>query len=173
MSLISSVQEEPTERVIVALVITEEASDGQVDRHLVPSLQVHGHDHGGTVLLILHVHLVQICYALSVNLQSSAGGQRVTGGAGVAVDGEGQAVGASTGSGEDARLLVIAIPQVHEGVAVGDELVVTEGAKALQVILVVQSDGEGAAAGCRGGGEAKDGQKRAPCGGMLGNRSHL
>lgn len=87
-------------------------------------------NNGGTVFLILHVLLAQLCYILSVNLQSSAGGQRVARGTSIAVDGEGQAVDPRTGSGEDPRLRVVAVTEVQEDVAVGDELVVGEGAKA-------------------------------------------
>lgn len=118
--LISSIQKEPTKSIIVAFVIAEETSNGQVDRHLVPGIQVHDHNNGGTVLLILHVLLARLCYILAVNLQSSAGGQRVTRRTSIAVDGEGQTVDASTGSGEDARLLIVAITKVNQDVAVGD-----------------------------------------------------
>lgn len=138
-NLISSIQKETTKSVIVAFIIAEETSSGQVDRHLVPSIQVDSCNNGGTVFLILHVLLARLCYILAVNLQRSAGGQHVAGRTSIAVDGEGQAVDARTGSGEDARLWVVAIPKVHEDVAVGDELVVMEGAKALQFILIVQS----------------------------------
>lgn len=171
ISLISSIEEEPAEGVVVALVIAEETPDGQVDRHLVARAQVHGHDHGGAVLLILHVLLPQLRHALAVDVQGGAGGQRVAGGAGVAVGGEGQAVGAGSGGGEDARLLAVAAPQVHEDVAVGDQPGVTEGAEALQIVLVVQGHGEGAAAGWGGG---KEGQKGAPSlRGGPGKVSHL
>lgn len=139
-NLISSIQKETTKSVIVAFIIAEETSDGQVDRHLVPSVQLDSRNNGGTVFLILHVLLARLCYILAVHLQSSAGGQRVARGTSVAVDGEGQAVDARTGSGEDARLRVVAVTKVHEDVAVGDDLVVTEGAKALQFILIVESD---------------------------------
>lgn len=43
-SLISSIQQETSESVIVAVVIAEETSNGQVDSHLVPSIQVEGHN---------------------------------------------------------------------------------------------------------------------------------
>lgn len=135
---VSSVEKETTEGVIVAFIIAEETSDGQVDGHLVPSVQVHGSNNGGAVFLILHVLLARLCYVLAVDLQSGAGGQRVAGGTGVAVDGEGQAVDARTGSGEGARLRVVAVAEVHEDVAVGDDLVVAEGAEAPQPLLVVE-----------------------------------
>lgn len=155
-NLISSVQKEPAESVVVAFVIAQEASDGQVDGNLVPRRQVDRSHDGGAVLLILHVLLARLCYVLAVNLQSSAGGQRVAGGTGVAVDSEGQAVDARTGSGEGARLRVVAVAQVHEDVAVGDDLVVAEGAEAPKRVLVVESDREGAAAGCGGAGREKE-----------------
>lgn len=155
-NLISGVQKEPAESVVVAFVIAQEASDGQVDGNLVPRRQVDRSHDGGAVLLILHVLLTRLCYVLAVNLQSSAGGQRVAGGTGVAVDSEGQAVDARTGSGEGARLRVVAVAQVHEDVAVGDDLVVAEGAEAPKLVLVVESDREGAAAGCGGAGREKE-----------------
>lgn len=138
--LVSSVQKETTESVIVAFIVAEETSDGQVDGHLVPGVQVDSRHDGGAVFLVLHVLLLRLCYVLAVNLQSGAGGQRVARGTSIAVDGEGQAVDARTGSGEDARLRVVAVTEVHEDVAVGDELVVTEGAKAAQLVLIVESD---------------------------------
>lgn len=161
-NLISSVQKEASKGVIVAFIIAEETPNGQVDGHLVPSVQVDGRHDGGAVFLILHVLLVQLCHIIAVHLQSGAGGQRVAGGTGVAVDGEGQAVDARAGSGEDACLRAVAVTQVHEDVAVGDELVVAEGAEARQSVLIVESHREGAAAGCGSGGEGGGGLEKAP-----------
>lgn len=139
----------------MAAVVAQEAADGQVDGHPVAGLQVHRHDDGGAVLLVLHVFVAGSRHHLAVDQQGGAGGQRVPGGAGVAVDGERQVVDAGARRGEYARGGVVAVAQVDEDVLVGDELVVPEGAEALQPVLVGQSDGEGAAAGCRGRGEVR------------------
>lgn len=141
----------------MAVVIAEETSNGQVYRNLVLSLQVDGHNDGGTVLLVLRVLLTWPGHQPAVDLQAGAGSQRVTGRTGVTVDGEGEAVDAGAGNSEDAGLGVVAISEVDEDMRVGDELVVAEGSEAFQTVFIGQSDGEGAAAGWRGRGEERKG----------------
>lgn len=129
-NLISSIEQEATEGVIVTVVIAEETSNGQVDRHPIPRFQVDGHNDSGTVLLVLHVPLTWSCHHPAINLQCGAGSQRVTGRTGVTVDGEGEAVDASAGNSEDTSRRIVAITKVDEDVPIGDELVVAEGAEA-------------------------------------------
>lgn len=148
-NLISSIEQEATEGVVVADVIAEETSNGQVDRHPVPGVQVDSHNDSGTVLLVLHVLLTWSCHHPAINLQTGAGSQRVTGGTSVTVDGEGEAVDTSAGNSEDTSGWIVAISEVDEDVLVEDELVITEGAEAFQTTLTGQSDREGAAAGWR------------------------
>lgn len=133
----------------MAAVVAEETSNGQVDGHAVASLQVDGHNNSGAVLLVLHVHLPGSGQHFVVDLQRGAGGQGVTRRAGVAEDGEGEAVDTRAGNGEDAGLRTVAIAQVEEDVFVGYDLVVAVGAYALQAAFIGQSDGEGTAAGWR------------------------
>lgn len=156
MDSVGGVKQEAAEGVVVAAVVAQEAADGQVDGHPVASLQVHCQDDGGAVLLVLHVFVAGSGHHLAVDQQGGAGGQRVPGGAGVAVDGERQVVDAGARRGEDAGGSVIAVAQVDEDVLVGDEHVVAEGAEAFQAVLVGQSDGEGAAARCRGSEGRRD-----------------
>lgn len=120
----------------MAVVITEEASDWQVDRHLVSGLHVDRQNNGGAVLLILHVFLTRARHHLAVNPQAGAGGQRVARRTGVTVDCECQAVDTRAGNGEDARAYIVAVTEVDEDVLVGDELVVAEGAKAFQAVFI-------------------------------------
>lgn len=152
-NLISSIQQEATESVIVAVVVAEETSNGQVDRHLVASLQVDGHNNSGTVLLVLHIFLTWSSHHLAVNLQTGAGGQCVTRRTSVTVDGEGEAVDTRARSSEDTSPCIVAITKVDEDMCVGDELVVAERAKAFQIVFISQSDREGTAAGWRSRGE--------------------
>lgn len=159
-NLISSIEQEATEGVIVAVVIAEETSNGQVDRHLVPGLQVDSHNDSGTVLLVLHVFLTWSCHHPAINLQTGAGSQRVTGRTSVTVDGEGEAVDTRAGNSEDTSRWIVAITKVDEDVLVEDELVVAKGAEALQTNLTGQSDREGAAAGWRRREEEKRVRKR-------------
>lgn len=100
-NLISSIQQEATESVIVAVVVAEETSNGQVDRHFVASLQVDGHNNGGTVLLVIPVSVSGPSHHLAVNLQTGAGGQYCIRSTSVTVDGEGDAVDSRVGHSED------------------------------------------------------------------------
>ncbi len=148
-NLVSSIQQETSESVVVAVVIAEETSNWQVDSHSVPSVEVDSHNNGGTVLLVLHIFLPGSGHHLAVNLQTSAGGQGVARRTGVTVDGEGKAVDARSRNGEDTCLHVVAIAKIDEDMTVGDHLVVTVGAVALQFVVVGECDREGAAAGWR------------------------
>ena len=134
-NLVSSIQQETSESVIVAAVITEETSDGQVDGHLVSSIQVEGNNNSGAVLLVLHIFFSGSCHQLAVNLQTGAGGQAVTRRTGVTVDGEGEAVDTRAWNSEDSGVHTVAVSQVDENVFVDDELVVTVGAKAVQTVF--------------------------------------
>lgn len=131
----------------MAFVVAEETSNGQVDRHLVPGLQVERHDNGGAVLLVLHVLFSGSRHHLAVDHQTGTGSQGVARRTGVAVDGECEAVDAGAGDGEDTGVEIVAVSQVDEDVLVGDELIVAEGAEAVQGVAVGQGDGEGASAG--------------------------
>lgn len=148
MESVGGVKQEAAEGVVVAAVVAQEAADGQVDGHPVTGLQVHRQDDGGAVLLVLHVFVAGSGHYLAVDQQGGASGQRVPGGAGVAVNGERQVVDAGAWRGEDAGSCVIAVAQVDKDMLVGDEHVVAEGAEAFQLVLVGQSNREGAAAGC-------------------------
>lgn len=154
--LVSRIKQETSESVVVAAVVAEETSNGQVDGHAVTGLQVDGHNNSGAVLLVLHVHLSGSGQHFAVDLQRGAGGQGVTRRAGVTEDGEGEAVDTRAGSGEDAGLGTVAVAQVDEDVFVGYDLVVAVGAYALQAFFIGQSDGEGTAAGWRRREEEQD-----------------
>lgn len=155
-NLVSSIQQETSESIIVAAVIAEEASNGQVDRHLVPSVQVEGHNNSGTVLLVLHIFFSGSCHQLAVNQQTGAGGQCVTRRTSITVDSEGDAVDTRAWNSEDTGVHTVAITQVDEDMFVDDELVVAEGAKAVQFVLTGQRDREGTAAGWRCRGKEKN-----------------
>lgn len=144
-----SIKQKDAEGVIVVVVVAEEAARAQADGHHVPGLQVEGHHGGGAVLLILRVLLTLLRQHQAVDLQSSAGGQRGVGGAGVAVDGEGQTVDPRAGNGEGAAVLVVAVPQVEEDVFVDDILAGGEGAQAFEAVVGVQRNRGGDGAGWR------------------------
>lgn len=141
----------------MAAVVAQEAANGQVDGHPVAGLQVHRQDDGGAVLLVLHVFVTGSGHHLAVDQQGGAGGQRVPGGAGIAVDSERQVIDAGTRHSKDAGGGVVAVAEVDEDVLVGDEHVVAERPETFQTVLVGQSDREGAAAGCGGGEGRRDG----------------
>lgn len=63
------------------------------------------------------------------------------------MDGDGEAVHTRAGGGEDAILHIVALSQVDEDMLVDDEPVLSEGAKAVQFLVIVKSDREGAAGG--------------------------
>lgn len=63
------------------------------------------------------------------------------------MDGDGEAVHTGAGGGEDAILHIVALSQVHEDMLVGDEPILSEGAKAVQLLVVVKSNRESTAAG--------------------------
>lgn len=131
----------------MAVIPAEETSNGQLDRHLVSSIQVDGQNNSGTVLLVLHIFIFGSCQHNVVNLQTGAGSQGVTGSSSVTVDGEGEAVDTRAGNGEDTGSCIVAITQVDEDMFVDDEHVITEGAKAFEICSGVQTDREGTAAG--------------------------
>jgi len=150
LCLVSSKQQEASESVIVAAVITEETSNGQVDHDFVSSLQVQGYDNSGAVLLVLRIFLTGSCHHLSVNKQAGAGSQAAARRTSVAVDGEGEAVHTRAGNCEDTSVHVVTISQVDEDVFVDNKSVfTTEGAKAGHTVVIGQSDREGTAAGWR------------------------
>lgn len=130
----------------MAVVVAEETSDGQFDGHPVPGLQVEGHDDGGTVLLVLHVFLAGSHHHLVVDHQTRTRRQGVARGAGVTVDGEGEAVHTRAGDSEDAGVHAVAASEVDESVLVGDDPGVAEGTHAVQTLVVGECDGEGASA---------------------------
>lgn len=138
-NLVSSIEQEASEGVVVASVVTEETSDGQVDGYFVPSLQVQGHNNSGAVLLVLHISLSGSCHHPGVHQQTGAGRQGVAGRAGVAVDSQGQAVDTRAGDREDTGVCTVATAQVDEDMLVGDELIITIGAKAFQIGFIGQS----------------------------------
>lgn len=132
-------------------VVTDVASLQQTGRHLVSGLQLHGCDHRAAVFSVLAVSLAEGCHLVAVDPQAGTAGLGFAGSR-QAVDGNGEAIDASAGGGEDAGLIVVVAPQVKEDVFVDDGFVGVEGALAGQGVGVVQSDREGTAAGCRGGG---------------------
>lgn len=104
ISNLFSIKQKDTESVIVVVVIAEETPSGQVDGHLVTSLQVDGHYDGRAVLLVAPVFVRGPGHLLAVNPQTSAGSQCHPRSPGVTVDGEGEAVDTRLGSSEDASL---------------------------------------------------------------------
>lgn len=96
------IKQKSAECVKVAAVVTEETSRGQGDGHVVASLQVEGHSSRRTVFLVQVVFLAGPSHHLAIDLQPGAGSQFASRSSGVTVDGEGQAVEASVGDGEDA-----------------------------------------------------------------------
>lgn len=112
----------------MAVVIAEETSNGKIDSHLVPSIQVEGHNNSGAVLLILHIFFSGACHHLVVHLQTSAGSQGVTRRTSVAVDGEGEAVDTRARNSEYTGGLTVATSQVDEDMFVDNEPIITEGA---------------------------------------------
>lgn len=142
--LVAGIQQEAGERVKAAVVVTDNTSHRHDDGHLVPRLQRHGHNSGGAVFAVLLVPLQERRHLPSVHSQTGAGGPAAAAGRQVGVEGEGDAVDARTGGGEDPGLDVVAVSQVDEDVFVDDDGVIGEGAIAGQ--SVVQSDGEDATA---------------------------
>lgn len=130
----------------MAVVIADDASFGQVDSHLVPSLQFHGGSDGATVFKVLAILFEERRHHIAVNLQIGTGGHVATRGT-VSVDGDGEAVHARAGNGEDTTLRIVAVSQVDEDMFIDDELVFGEGAKAVQTSVIVKSNREGTAAG--------------------------
>lgn len=129
-------------------VITDEASFDQVDGHLSPGLQLYGHNVWEAVFKVLAILFVERRHHLVVDQQVSAGGQSTASGS-YPVDGDCEAVHTSAGNGEHTRQRIVAAAQVDEDVLVRDKLVDSEGAIAGKIVAVVQSDWEGAAAGCK------------------------
>lgn len=113
------------------VVIADETVFGQADRHLVPSLQFHGHNSSSAVFEVLAPVLVEISHNLAVNLQNSADEQGAISKTIDRVDGESKAVDTGAGSGEDPGLHIVAASQVDELMFVDDQAVSTEWAKAL------------------------------------------
>lgn len=150
-----AVQQKGAERVKVAAVVAQETPGGQEDVHMVAGLQVEGHGHGGTVLLVLEVLLFGSGHQLAVDPQPGAGSQVVPRGAGVAVDGEGQAVDAGAGDREGTVQRVVAAAQVEEDVPVRNRCVGPHWAETLEGLVVEQGHREGHAVGWRqrGNGE--------------------
>lgn len=66
-NLFSNIKQKGTESVVIA-VIAEETSNGQVDSHLVPSLQMQNHNSSGTVLLVILILVSDPGHHLAVNL---------------------------------------------------------------------------------------------------------
>ena len=117
----------------------------KADSHPVPGLQLHGRHCGAAVLAVCTAVFSELGRRSAVDLQAGTGGLSPRG---PAVDGHGEAVDSTAGSGEDAGLSVVAVPRVEEHVLVEEEAVAAEGANAGQAVLVVEGDGEGAATGC-------------------------
>lgn len=140
-----SIQQETSERVIVAVEITDDTSCGQVDWHLVPSLQLHSGNNGAAVFRVLAVSFDESGHCYAIDQQIGAGSRGSAGG--TPVDGDGEAVHTRAGDGEDAILHIVALSQVDEDMLVGDEPVLSEGAKAVQLLVIVKSNREGTAAG--------------------------
>lgn len=136
-NLVSSIQQEASESVIVAFVIADKTSFGQADSHLVPSPQFHGHNNSGTVLKVLAILFEERVHHLAVDLQIGAGGQGGTRGTAITVDGEDETVDTRAGSGEDTGTHIVTVSQVEEDVFVDDDLVSTEGAIAAQHFVIV------------------------------------
>lgn len=142
-----SIQQEAGESVVVAVVIAHGTSFGQVDSHLVPGLQFHGHGNGAAVFKVLAAVFEELRHHFAVNLQIGTGGQVAPRGPN-GVDGDGEAVHAGAGSGEDTALHIVAVSQVAEDMFVDDERVFSEGARAGQTFFaIVKGNREGTAVG--------------------------
>ena len=154
-NLISSKQQKATESVIVVLVITEGTACGQVDGHLVCSIQLQDNKISGSILLVWGIYLFQTGHHVVVVYdQLGAGGQEGTSNPSVTVDGNSKGVDTSVESGEDTRVRVVATVQVKEDFSVDDDFVWSPGAIALKT-CVLKSDREGSAAACRGRGKKR------------------
>lgn len=127
-NLVSGIKQEASECVIVAVIITEETSNGKIDSHLVPSIQVEGHNNSGTVLLILHILFSGASHHQIVHLQTGTSGQGVTRGTSIAVDSEGQTVDTGTRNSEDTGVQIVATSQVDEDMFIDNKPIITEGA---------------------------------------------
>lgn len=142
-----AVQQKGAERVKVTPVVAQETPGRQEDVHVVAGLQVESHSHGGAVLLVLEVHLLGSGHQLAVDPQPGAGGQVVPRDAGVAVNGEGQAVDAGAGNHEGTVQRVVAASQVEEDVPVRKQRVGLLWAETLEGHVVEQGHREGHAVG--------------------------
>ena len=138
---VSSKQQEASESIKVMFLRTDGTIFGHNNLHRVPSVQFHRHNNSGTVFKVLVFGFDDWSRHSVVHHQIGAGVTDFTG-----VDGEGEAVNATAGGGEDTGLIIVALTQVKGDIFVDDGFVGTGGAKAG---LAVESDREGAAAGCK------------------------
>lgn len=138
-------EQEGAEGVVVAVVVTQEAAFGQADRHFVSSRQLQRHDNGGAVLLVVRVEVFGCCHCFAIDLQTGAYRQRETGRAGVTVGGDGQAVDAREGDGEESGFRAVGRAKVKEDIFVDDDAVGGKRPETSEIISSVQSSSEGGA----------------------------